>query len=307
MDEKQALIEQFDRELSFDNYSPMNDVLVKFIFGREERKNITIDFLNAVLEPYLGHAIRDITFSQTEQNPQGEGLKLTRLDVACELDTGEFVDVEVQVVNQKNMERRTLYYWSQLYLGKLQAGMDYIKLKPSITVNVLAFSILPQSDPHAVYSVCNIETGERLNRDMELHFLEIPKFAHDRKTLHEMTKMERWLAYFSNKLNGKEREELAMSEAAIKDAYDATKVFLMKPEERHAYINRQMAIMDYNTNVAYAREEGRAEGRVEGRTEGIDRMANLIRCLKEQNRQDDMDRALVDPAYREQLFQEFGL
>ena len=146
-----------------------------------------------------------------------------------------------------------------------------------------------------------------MNRDMELHFLEIPKFAHEKKPLREMTKMERWLAYFSNKLNGKEREELAMSEAAIKDAYDATKVFLMKPEERHAYINRQMAIMDYNTNVAYAREEGRAEGRVEGRTEGIDRMANLIRCLKEQNRQDDMDRALVDPAYRDQLFQEFGL
>ena len=33
------------------NYNPMNDVIFKFIFGKEERKQITIDFLNAVLEP----------------------------------------------------------------------------------------------------------------------------------------------------------------------------------------------------------------------------------------------------------------
>ena len=32
------------------NYNPMNDVIFKFIFGKEERKQITIDFLNAVLE-----------------------------------------------------------------------------------------------------------------------------------------------------------------------------------------------------------------------------------------------------------------
>jgi len=296
MDEKQALIEQFDRELSFDNYSPMNDVLVKFIFGREERKNITIDFLNAVLEPYLGHEIRDITFSPTEQNPQGEGLKHTRLDIACRLDTYENVDVEVQVVNHHDMQRRTLYYWAQLYLGALKSGWKYKELGTSITLNILAFSLLPQREPHAMYSVYNIKTGDRLTRDLELHFLEVPKFVRDKKSFSEMTKMERWIAYFSNKLSKQEREELAMSEAAIKDAYDATKVFLMNPAERHAYINRQMAIMDYNSDVAYARDEGRAEG-----------MAELVRCLMDQNRMEDVRRVTTDPAYRDRLFQEFGL
>ena len=98
-----------------------------------------------------------------------------------------------------------------------------------------------------------------------------------------------------------------MSEAAIKDAYDATKVFLMKPEERLAYINRQMAIMDYNSDVAYAREEGRQEGRQEGREEGEGRTVDLIRRLKAQNRDDDLNRIRVDTAYRKQLFKEFGL
>ena len=100
-------------DLQAHRISPMNDVLFKFIFGKDERKQITLDFLNAVLEESLGHVIKDLTFRPTEQIPQNDGGKLTRLDVACELDTGEFVDVEVQVINYQNMQRRTLYYWSQ--------------------------------------------------------------------------------------------------------------------------------------------------------------------------------------------------
>ena len=36
--------------ISKNHYNPMNDAICKFIFGREERKSILIDFLNAVLE-----------------------------------------------------------------------------------------------------------------------------------------------------------------------------------------------------------------------------------------------------------------
>ncbi|WP_416177971.1 Rpn family recombination-promoting nuclease/putative transposase [Dialister sp.] len=115
------------------NYNPMNDAIFKFIFGKEERKQITIDFLNAVLEKSLGHPIQDLIFSGTEMNPENAMDKLTRLDVACILDSGE------QVINERNMERRTLFYWAQMYLMSLPAGKTYDQLKPAITVNLLDF------------------------------------------------------------------------------------------------------------------------------------------------------------------------
>lgn len=43
-------------------------------------------------------------------SPEHDHDKLTRLDVACVLDSGEQVDVEVQVANEKNMSRRMLYF-----------------------------------------------------------------------------------------------------------------------------------------------------------------------------------------------------
>ena len=114
----------------------------------------------------------------------------------------------------------------------------------------------------------------QLNEDLELHFFEVPKFQ--KKPIGEMTRMERWLDYFSNKLNTEEMEELAMSDATIKNAINDTDIFMMDFEERLRYINRQMAIMDYNTDMRVSREKGRAEGHEVGLAEGQTQMAANI-------------------------------
>ena len=247
------------------NYNPLNDVLFKFIFGKEERKQITIDFLNAVLNPSLGHTIQDLQFSNTEMSPEHDHDKLTRLDVACVLDSGEQVDVEVQVANKKDMARRTLYYWSQMYLMSLPAGKTYRNLKPCITINLVNFSFLPQEDPHVLYGIYNPTNKHQLTKDLAIHFLEIPKYAkQEKKPITEMSKMERWLAYFANQLDRKGKEELAMSEAAIQNAMEAARIFLNNTAERRLYINREMARMDRESQLEEAHEEGHKEGLEEG-------------------------------------------
>ena len=290
------------------NYNPMNDVLFKFIFGKEERKQITIDFLNAVLEPSLGHMIQDLTFAPSEMNPEHEGDKLTRLDVACILDTEEQIDVEVQVVNEKNMERRTLFYWAQMYLMSLPAGKLYTDLKPAITINLLDFTFLPQKEPHAMYSIYNPVNGHQLTKDLMLHFLEIPKCSRQvGKPIAQMTKMERWLAYFANRLDTKGKEELAMSEAAIRNAMDAARVFLSSTEERRRYINRELFRMDQESGLISARQEGRREGRQEGRVEGAQCFGKLIQILIKEGNLEKIQEVTEDTALREALYKKYHI
>ena len=50
-----------------------------------------------------------------------------------------------------------------------------------------------------------------------------------------------------------------MKDEKIKDAMDATQVFLSDKEERRRYINREMAIMDRRSELASARKEGDCE------------------------------------------------
>lgn len=52
-----------------------------------------------------------------------------------------------------------------------------------------------------------------------------------------------------------------MSDEAIHKAIDAARTFLQDDAERLAYINRELAILDYNSDHRDAFEEGEAKGR----------------------------------------------
>ena len=68
--------------------NPMVDVLFKFIFGAEERKNITLDFLNSVLSLEGERELKDIQFLDRELIPESDEEKLSRLDIYGVTDTG---------------------------------------------------------------------------------------------------------------------------------------------------------------------------------------------------------------------------
>ena len=67
-----------------------------------------------------------------------------------------------------------------------------------------------------------------------------------------------------------------MSEAAIKEAMRAAQKFMNDTAERRSYINRQMAIMDYNSGIQSAREEGEKRGEKRGVKRGVKRGKCLV-------------------------------
>ncbi|WP_337635907.1 hypothetical protein, partial [Megasphaera sp.] len=152
-----------------------------------------------------------------------------------------------------------------------------------------------------------------------------------KKRIRDMTKMERWLAYFANQLSDDEKGELIMSDEAIHKAVDAARTFLQNDAERLAYINRELAILDYNSDHRDAFEEGKAEGRREGEAKGREegeakgrkegeakgreegqaianeRWGALMQRLLNEQRYDDANKAAADADFREKLFKEYGI
>ncbi len=84
-------------------YNPLNDYLFKFIFGREERKRITLSFLNAVLNREGEDVLTDITFIDREFDPQFADDKQSQLDIYGIASDGSQINIEVQLVNLYNM------------------------------------------------------------------------------------------------------------------------------------------------------------------------------------------------------------
>ena len=46
-----------------------------------------------------------------------------------------------QVVDQRNIEKRILFYWSKLYIDSIKEGNDYNKLKKTIIVLILDYNL----------------------------------------------------------------------------------------------------------------------------------------------------------------------
>ncbi len=71
---------QIENDIANKRYNPMNDVLFKFIFGRDERKNITIDLLNAILNRTGKQTIKDIQFKNSDPHGTVAGLLLKQTE-----------------------------------------------------------------------------------------------------------------------------------------------------------------------------------------------------------------------------------
>ena len=130
-----------------DILDPKVDFVFKKLFGSENHKEILIAFLNSVFRNKgTEEEIVDIKVENPEIDKNWEGDKLSRLDIKATTSNDSRVNIEIQLKNQFNMKRRTLYYWSKLYESQMKSSDPYKKLERAVTINIVDFIYLePES------------------------------------------------------------------------------------------------------------------------------------------------------------------
>lgn len=178
----------------------------------------------------------------------------------------------MQMVDQKNIDKRTATYLSKLYGMQLQEREEYRRTSKVITINILNFEYYKRNSYHSVAHMRFEETEkddyvdmgyrpeeEIAIEDFEVHFIELPKFI--RKNPNVKRKLDQWLWLLMGKeekieMAGKENEE-------IKKAKSEVEVLSKDEQERYIYELRQKAIRD-EKNI---RESGYEDGLEAGRKE----------------------------------------
>ncbi|MBX6396544.1 MAG: Rpn family recombination-promoting nuclease/putative transposase, partial [Alicyclobacillaceae bacterium] len=108
-----------------DLLSPKVDFVFKRIFGTEENKDILLNFLNAVFEDAGQPLVSDVEILNPFLDKDALLDKMSVLDVQARTDTGMLIDVEIQLWNRRDIEKRTLYYWAKMFESQLQEGDSY--------------------------------------------------------------------------------------------------------------------------------------------------------------------------------------
>ena len=114
----------------------LSDRFFKYLFAREEHKDLLIAFLNEVLLDLnpAGSArrIEDVTYRDRESSPQHREAKLPRFDVVARAEDGRVFHIEVQVAKDPYFLERSLYYAAMTYSLQLRKGEGYHTLSPVI-------------------------------------------------------------------------------------------------------------------------------------------------------------------------------
>src|SRR5699024_3580784 len=117
------------------------DYAFKQLFGSEKNKNITIVFLNAILNRSSENRINEITCVNREIGGEFVEDKESRLDIVVRTQKNELINIEMQLSHQNNMMKRTLYYWARLFTTQIDKGIGYENLLPTITINDCDFAL----------------------------------------------------------------------------------------------------------------------------------------------------------------------
>ncbi|MCF8567045.1 Rpn family recombination-promoting nuclease/putative transposase [Alicyclobacillus tolerans] len=243
---------------------PTVDFVFKRIFGTEENKDVLVDFLNAVFESAGQPQVSTVEILNPFIDKNALYDKMSILDVRARTESGTFINVEIQLWNRRDIEKRTLYYWAKMYSGQLQEGENYRKLNKTVTINVLDFDYIQNDRYHNIFHLREDISDIVLSDNLEIHVVEL------RKLKEQSVGMERrlvgWMLFLSART--KERlEELAVKEPAIKKAVTTLEFLSQDEEARRLYEERQRALHDYVSDIEGAREEGMEKGMEKGREE----------------------------------------
>ena len=149
------------------------DVVFKALFTSGGDLELLASLLSSILD--LEITAEDVILTNPELSAEHEAGKQSRLDIRAKLRDNSHINVEIQIRNEHNMEKRSLFHLSKLYIGQLSKRMNFGDICPAIAINILDFNYLPFEEFHNKYRMKNIKNNHELTDVFEINFIELPK------------------------------------------------------------------------------------------------------------------------------------
>ena len=271
--------------MSGDKINPRVDVAFMKIFGIEENKDLLISLINSVVGEE--DQVVDVTLLNPYNHKNFKNDKLSILDIKAEGDHGRKFNIEIQITDEGDYDKRALYYWAKLYTDQLKAAEDYSSLEKVIGIHILNFTSISKSKKyHNVFHITEKETGLSYFDDLELHTIELKKFTDavkgDLKTIAVKVKsaLDMWSAFLTRHDILSKVSELPknLNKPELKKAIQVLSVMNFTEEEREAYEDHLKWLRIESNSLKKAEEKGLEKGRQEGRKEEKQQIA--LKMLK---------------------------
>ena len=239
--------------------SAKTDFGFKKIFGSPQSKDILISFLNAMLYD-AQPTIEDLEIIDPYAAPSVTGLKDTYLDVKAKITGNKTVIIEMQVINVEAFTKRVVYNAAKTYATQLRPREGYSKLNPLIALTITDFILFEDTEKfltHFVFKELE-ENFEYYNREIELVFVELPKFNKELEQVENI--IQSWIYFIKNAPLFDEIPEKFASIPEIQTAFSIASRTNLTVKELEELEKREMFVEDQRGAIIKGRKEGIIEG-----------------------------------------------
>jgi predicted transposase/invertase (TIGR01784 family) len=254
-------------------YDPLNDYLFYKIMGEKGDEVQLLGFLNAVLGKTGDDRFTSVEILENKTfTADCIGDKSVTLDVRAILQGKTRVNVEVQVRNYRNMEKRSLFHWSKEFSKSLKEGKDYLELPNVIAINIVNFNFPDTRNFHSCFHIREDTEPEIILTDvLEIHFLNMVKYRKLKGKNVLMDPLRRWLAWLNKNSSPELLAEVIKMDTSILTAEERLKYLAGDEDMIDIYDRRFKALCDHTSQMNYAREVGYKRGEQKGLKKGLKR------------------------------------
>lgn len=145
---------------------PKIDVVFHSLF-RIGNENITKAIISDIINKKIKNIDLDNDRYLINEYPKE---KLGVLDLKARLDKGVLCNIEIQLANKYNTEKRFLQYWSRMYGSQMIAGDDYKGVKKAIGIFILDYELekLRKSEKsHTKWKIMEENSEKRKKNDFD--------------------------------------------------------------------------------------------------------------------------------------------
>ncbi len=239
--------------------------MFKRIFGKAGNEDITKSLINSILNTNIEQINLDCN-PILEKDLKDD--KIGILDIKAKLDDNIICNIEMQIANQKNIEKRLLYYWSKLYTSNIKSGEKYNKLNKTISILIADFEIesiekIPKC--HTKWQLRESNYQKVILTDvLELHIITLPKINFILRDELEKDLLI-WLKFIANPNNIGEVE--MQKNELVKKAKEEYEIINQDEYEQYLAHLREKHILDTNSIYSDGVEDGIKQGESKGKKE----------------------------------------
>jgi predicted transposase/invertase (TIGR01784 family) len=269
------------------NISPRVDIVFKKIFGIDDNKDLLISLINSIVS--IEDQVSEVVLLNPYNPKNFRQDKLSVLDIKATGNNGKKLNIQIQIGDEANYDKKALYYWAKLYSEQFKVAEDYSSLSKAIGIHILNFTSIPlEQKYHNVFHIAEKESGLLYFKDLELHTIELKKFSNNfNEQLVDIlakvrNKLDMWVTFLtrSDLLKVNDLPE-NLNDIYLKKAIKVLDVMNFSSEERGAYENHlkwlKIEVNTLKKAESIAKAEGKIEGKAEGKLEGkIEIAQNLI-------------------------------